>query len=1228
MKTNRIISAFMKSAAIGALLLMGLVTTTAANQRTTVDQVSSQVDLTDDVDYIVSNSEPFAETGVVNIQNTDHAVLILSAVKPSAALRLLADHVLIGGAKAVNGTNCQVKLYNRGCIILPYGNSFRPLTVYSEPNFEGESVNDFGLESNGGFMNNLTEAKLDNRISSFRLKRGYMVTFANGRNGYGYQRCFIAADSDLEVAELPGVLTNSISSYRVFKWYDTGKPQLAAAAGDGAACGALNVTSTYTWSAGSDMLPNIEVVPHQIYSGYPSASTCGSVSYSPHMKTSNEPRNSADDHPEDLTAILNNWQSLMRTGMRLCTPSSWDGSDYWNGTGFLAEFLDSIDARGWRCDVIDLHCYWAEGSFGNMHYWVDNFHRPIWISEWCWGASWNNNGAFASGVTETQVRDAVKRICDNLNSWNYVERYYYWNGERDISKLYRNGKLTPAGEMYAELDGGVGYNGKYDYAPRVPAQKDPGALSVSFDKNTGTATLTWHEYNGELNVGIYIDRQLPGQGWEQVADIEMKEGAADYEWADQQAAAGYKYRVRIVDANNKERTSKTAMAASDVLDPGDQVMMGDEVRYIGGNIVLNGDFDMGFYGWTNGEGNELAEPLFQVVPVGGIEDGSYLQAYGNGSIRTASSLKTVFDIQPNTDYYISGASCNSSYSATISFTADGSSLVAEPLPVALDNSSAVWNTKFNTINSGDYSQLIVALRTLQAKAQFDKIVVAQLFDTQEAAIADGVKWGKAKGEALADYISQSVFCFDITSDLRQRLQAISGTDQGALTSLNDLLTDAFKTVDMLRELEQLNADMPYLCELYNLPVADQMPVNTPYTIDDVMALYAKMKADKDELMPLTVVSGAVKSPMFNATTGWETKVGTYTGGDQRTNDNGEYTFWNAWWSGLSASVGTAQTMEVRQNVEKLNHGLYAVRCLATTEHFCLSDQHAFITNGQQTAKSHALTANYYDLPTVSKDDRWEVLTSLPVYVDDDGSVTIGFTGSKQGATDNKWTKIGDTSSTGDKREGWWCATGFELMHAPLYRPTSVTPDQWNVICLPYAFTPSSGLNLYQIAGLTSDLQKLCLEPVSTVEAGMPCIWRADQDDVLFYEKGVRTNAEKVGPGNLEGYFERSGRVRVGEYMLIDGQWVRQETRSNYLPRYSATISSAVGIPVLTDWTGETMPIVGAFDELGGQQGISLPTATITDDGLYTIDGRAARSGQLSRGLYIDIRNGQARKVIR
>lgn len=535
-----------------AFLTIGILPLSAQNTKKSVAQVTTTVNVSDNVDYIITGATPFGDAGVVNITNTEHAVLIVNQMKPSELLKILANHVQINGDQAKDGTNCQVKLYNLGAIVMPYGSDFKPLTVYSEQNFEGTAVNNFGLEHSGGYMNTLSAAKLNNKIRSFKLKRGFMVTFSTLPNGRGYSRCFIAADKDLEVETLPLVLDQKISSYRVFKWYDAGKKQLANSAGDTKALAALNVQSTYDWGQGNGSLaPDIEWVPNHIYEDWPSSSTIGGTTQSPHTKNNNEPRNSSDDHPQDLATILNNWENMMRTGLRLCSPASWDGSDYWNATGFLADFLDSIDARGWRCDIIDLHCYWDTGRFDNMHNWSDKYKRPIWISEWCWGASWDKNGAFASGVTQTDVKNALQTICSKMNSWNYVERYYYWNGEADISKLYKNG-LTPAGVYYAGMNSGVGYNGKYDFVPKNPRQYNPSKLATA-PKN-GATIVTWHDDNGEYNRKMEVQR-LDGDGdWMTLAEITPNDGPSDYTYTDEYQGNS-KYRIHVVDINNKHRYS-------------------------------------------------------------------------------------------------------------------------------------------------------------------------------------------------------------------------------------------------------------------------------------------------------------------------------------------------------------------------------------------------------------------------------------------------------------------------------------------------------------------------------------------------------------------------------------------------------------------------------------------------------------------------------------------------
>ena len=189
------------------VLIAGLlsVQTIAANTKQTVEQVTANVTIADDVDYVITSATPFAEGAVVDIENTERAVVILQAVKPSAALKLL-DHLTIRGEKAANNKNCQVKLYNRGTIILPYASTLRPLTVFSEKDFKGDAADDFGLGNTGGFMNTMSEAQLNNRVRSFKLKRGYMVTFSTLPSGRGYSRCFIAAYNDLEFKTLPAVL--------------------------------------------------------------------------------------------------------------------------------------------------------------------------------------------------------------------------------------------------------------------------------------------------------------------------------------------------------------------------------------------------------------------------------------------------------------------------------------------------------------------------------------------------------------------------------------------------------------------------------------------------------------------------------------------------------------------------------------------------------------------------------------------------------------------------------------------------------------------------------------------------------------------------------------------------------------------------------------------------------------------------------------------------------------
>ncbi|UKK60423.1 hypothetical protein L6470_05310 [Prevotella communis] len=1213
----------------------------AANTKTTITQVTTTVTLSDDVDYIITGDAPFAGDGLINITNTEHAVLILQNIKPSKASSWL-KYVQINGVKAANNSNCQIKFYNYGCIILPYagGDNFKPLTVYSEKNFEGESCNDFGLEHSDGYMNTLTDAKLNNRIRSFKLKRGYMVTFSLKAGGRGYSRCFIAADKDLEMASLPALMDNSISSYRVFKWYDAGKKQLANDLNT-TTMAALDVQSSYTWSEGHNMAPDYECVPNHIYEDYPSSRAIGKATWSPHSKNNNEPRNTSDDHPQDLNTILNNWENMMRTGMRLCSPASWDGSDYWNATGFLAEFLDSIDARGWRCDIIDLHCYWAEGSFGNMHYWSDKYKRPIWISEWCWGASWNHNGAFADGVTQSQVKGALERICTNLNNWDYVERYYYWNGEAPISRLY-DGGLTPAGEYYAAMKAPMAYNGKYDFVPKTPKQYAPSNFSVEYDNKKGLAVLKWDDKNGEMNSSMSIMRKAgSGKAWEVLCNVAIQEDAASYTFTDSAAMIGYQYQIVVKDANNQDRKSTTLMATSDELQTGDAIEIDGQTRYLGGNIMVNGSFDMGFYGWLDGKGNTLSAPYFQVIPEGGNDDGAYLQAYGNGNLTSEMALHTVFTILPNTNYYFSIASCNmpSGYDCKLGLSEEGMAAPAAS-PLFINNTTDKWLTQFASFNSKSNTQARVRLFNLASKAQVDQMMLCQLFSTRDSAIADGIAKVRITAEAFKDYNTKYNY---LNEDLTRISTGVTTTDAEALQTLAKAMEDALQAYRYLNDgtlvayAEKLVALKLHGYESLELILNAAKKAKT---IESVVMCYADLEEAVFDYLPYKQVKNKIENPNFSLNTGWTFKTGSYQGGDQRLATHDGVTCWNAWWSGIDADNET-QSMAISQDLTFPGttpmHGLYALECKASTEHYCLSDQHGYITDGTVKENTQNLTADYLDLNMpVAK--RWGTLYTAPIYLNDNSTFTVGFEGTKKGSVANGWLQYGKTSGqSNDKREGWWCATDFALRFTPLYKQT-VVPNQFGCICLPYAVRASETLECYKIVGINADYTQLCLEEIDETEAGVPFIYRSSDTEALFLEYGDAVTMTQNGPGNLRGYLIASARMPLNYYFVNDGAFekitsanrTKVKNYDGYMRPFTDLNSEA--IPVLTDWTGETMAISGVTEEEKVKNNQLTGINTVVDnrmfaDGVYTLDGRSMQRESLRPGLYIKVVGGRMFKTI-
>ena len=1215
-----------------AMSLLGFMTVSAAmaaNTVVAVEKVTTDVTISEDVDYHVTDAQPFSTTGSINITATDHAVVIFDNVKPSKLLSYLG-FVRINGEVAVNNTNCQVKIYSQGSIILPYSADIKPLTVYSEKNFGGTAVNDFGLENSGGFMNTLTEAKLNNKIRSFKLKRGYMVTFATKSGGYGYNRCFVADKEDLEMAELPGILDRSISSYRVFKWNDTSKKGLANDTRS-APNSTLNTTWCYAFGLGENTGIDRECVAHHIYEGWPALSDCGRNNYTtsaPTMKTNNEPGNSADDHPQSVATVLANWEKHMATGMRLCSPSSHDGS-----LGWLREFMDSIDARGWRCDVLDVHSYWPSGSFYNLQSWYNDYHRPLWISEWCWGASWNRNGAFNPSLSDEEAArqnaDKIKELIELMNGYGYVERFSYWNSEADRSKIYLNGSLTAAGEHYAALPGVVGYNKTYEYVPRIPKSKGaPTNLACSYNASTEVATLRWHEPNGEHNTSMTVERRKKGGQWQEIMDVTLKEGEADYKVEDTESFEGAEYRIHVVYTNSVEYyTTKTATAVPEHLSPGAPVTVNGTRYYVGGNLLPNGSFDFGSEGWTNGEGNALSYPDFQIVDKGGYDGGTYLQAYSNQGSTKVGAVKTIVDLQPYTNYYFSTASYfNGMSSNKVSMSSDG---IKEDSTVVGIPANTVWTKYASPFNTGTRSKAIISLSYLASKAQFDQMFLARMYDNKEEAMADGVAAETKRAQMLMAYNTILPNLNDgITSLLEQADK--SGNYVLQLEAAIDNAIEAMQMKALVDSLTIMTSTVVnYRLGGYENVEALLHTLATTTSGEEYVAAVNGLKAIMPDCLSL-LENGSIKNANFETQTlDWQ-KSGTYTGGTQGITTADNRRCWQAQWTGQSADDLAGQTMEITQQVVKdasgdyLSHGLYMLECKATTDHYCLTDQHSWLRrNSDDKVASPFLLAQYLDLPTVG--NKWQTLTTPAIYVNDKDTLSMGFISSKTGAIDNAWKPYGVNTGVGDNREGEWYATDFVLRFLPIFR-CPVDEGGWTTICLPYDAKPSEGTRFFRVAGITANNTKICLDEIDECEAGVPCVMYSDHADAIVYESGDKVTKRTPGLNGLTGQFLTTATAPQNGLIIENGAWVIQNSSDRNerakLRHYSAYIKSIDNIEVLDEWAGMTMPVRYLVTSVSG---ISSDTENAVE--YYTIDGKKLNAAPAS-GTYIRVSGGKSEKIIR
>src|SRR5574344_545301 len=549
-----------------------------ANEVSINTQVTTAVTLSTNTDYRISSATPFTSTGSINITNTDNAVVIFDVIKPSEAAAQLG-FIKINGADAVNGTNCMVRIYKHGSIILPHGSSFQPLTVYSGENYTGTAYSSFNVKT--GY--NLTDASLNNKIRSLKLKRGYMAFVSTKKNGYGYNREFIAANEDLVVPIAQIELYDKISYIKILQWNDVNKKGYAG--NDNTANALLNTNWCYNWDAGTNSWADREYVTIHQQKYWPSISDVGNNGTSPNALGNNEPDNS-DQQIASVDEVLSSWPEMMATGKRLGSPSALK-------TAWLYQFLDSIDARGWRCDFVTVHAYW----YSDAAAWkstLDAIHtrtnRPIWITEMNYGANWTGwpgTDTNASAANYAIEKQHMAPIIAQLDALTYVERYAYYNWVQDCRKAYNaddatlasTNYLTPMGEYYADDKPYLAYkngNGN-EFVPTSPRYNAPSGLKSYFDSTTGACTLTWKDLNGEFTKSITVERKYGNGSYEAIGTVPVStdEANTSYSYTDNISKAdNYTYRIHTINykdenyyTNGTENFGGMTVNASDVALP-------------------------------------------------------------------------------------------------------------------------------------------------------------------------------------------------------------------------------------------------------------------------------------------------------------------------------------------------------------------------------------------------------------------------------------------------------------------------------------------------------------------------------------------------------------------------------------------------------------------------------------------------------------------------------------
>ncbi|WP_310378822.1 glycosyl hydrolase [Flavobacterium sp.] len=453
--------------------------------------------------------------------------------------------IKVNSSAAVYATNLRLDhYYLNGCVIRANLAATAPLTVYDSANLGGSSaaITVNSVHSNSAIANNM-----NNRIESFILKKGFMVTIAIEDDGTGKSKNYIASEQDLVINVLPQTLQNSISFIRVMPWNWVTKKGFNAPVDSN-----LDVSWRYQWNPNQSSTLDWEFAP--MAWGHTSANDPADVALfigkynSPYVMSFNEPDDCGGQSGQygnlcqtDVAVGLH--KNLMKTGMRIVSPGGREEAPF----GWLKEFHDKATVQDIRVDVIAVHWYdWGNNPavntnptalqvFNRFKTYLTNVHNlyglPIWITEF------NANPARSQAINAGFLELALPY----LESLEYIERYCWfpfntnthftgWNDATNmpsntiptlVGTIYKNiNNTTPVNSSPSIPEATVNANNSLDLSnnPNVALNKPATASSVylsnvasdAVDGDTTSSTSQWQVEFATRPLPAWIEVNLQG----------------------------------------------------------------------------------------------------------------------------------------------------------------------------------------------------------------------------------------------------------------------------------------------------------------------------------------------------------------------------------------------------------------------------------------------------------------------------------------------------------------------------------------------------------------------------------------------------------------------------------------------------------------------------------------------------------------------------------------------